>query len=813
MATLRILAPEGTTNYVRNPSARFDTTGWTASGSTLTRSLDYARFGIASFKVVANGSALHEGAYYRVNALAGISDPVTVSAYILGSGKVRIRLIDNPAGKEWFSQVVTLRADRWVRIDATGFSTGSNDMRLYVETDGLAPQAVTFYVDGAQMERKPYPTTYADGEQPNCRWNIMAHNSVSIREDYTRAGGRWVELAGPEQTEKNLYMTVVGGMGFAQIKNNIQSFADAPGSYYDNTKILERLVTLTFHAKHEQRARTCADATLRYLHELRQMLIDLIKPDKTAGGEEFLLEYQDGEYPIYLKARYDGGLEGDWDVRNQWINSFPVRFLAVSPMLWEDQQYVKQLDFQESDDNNYILARVDGAWGHMNFGLNNTVNDLEFGSRGEVIACGTFTIANNNVLATDPLIPANRIAYWDGTQWNLYGTGANGEIRDIAVAPNGYVYATGSFTSIGGVAANRIAYWNGSAWNAMGTGLNATGQHVAVAPNGDVYAGGEFTTAGTAAAQKIARWDGSQWQVLGVYGGLNGNVHAVAVTADGITVYAAGEFTDEYTNPASGLTRVASYDTVTGLWSAMGDGFASTVYELIIAPSGTLYAGGAFTLSGSQVMNGIGYWNGATWLAMGSGMDGTVYSLDVRANGEVIAVGDFTEAGGVDASGVAVWNGSTWTNLDIVQESVIYAVLYDAQGNIYLGADSPAHYAGVTLVENVGSAETHPNLYMAGPATLKFIENQTTKKRVYMELDILSGEDVFLDFGRGKIYSTIRGDLSYSILPGSDMRAFSLMPGENRIAALMVDDVDAKLYLSYVPRHWSADSTARGDEL
>jgi len=38
-----------------------------------------------------------------------------------------------------------------------------------------------------------------------------------------------------------------------------------------------------------------------------------------------------------------------------------------------------------------------------------------------------------------------------------------------------------------------------------------------------------------------------------------------------------------------------------------------------------------------------------------------------------------------------------------------------------------------------------------------------------------------------------------------------LLPGDNRIAALMVNDTDAKLYLNYVPRHWSADATARGD--
>src|SRR5512138_3332926 len=100
MMTLRILTPEGTTNYIQNPSARYDTTGWVAGGSTLTRSLDQARFGVASLKVVTNGAALYEGIYYRVSALAGFSDPITGSVYIRGTGRVRVRLIDNPTGPE-----------------------------------------------------------------------------------------------------------------------------------------------------------------------------------------------------------------------------------------------------------------------------------------------------------------------------------------------------------------------------------------------------------------------------------------------------------------------------------------------------------------------------------------------------------------------------------------------------------------------------------------------------------------------------------------------------------------------------------------
>src|SRR5258706_2538962 len=534
VASLRILVPDGTQNYVQNPTLRFDTTGWTLFSSTISRTLDFARFGIASLKVVTSGAVLREGVYYRVNNLLGIKDNITVSVYVRGTGKVRVRLNDNPGGQQWVSPSIFLSPLHWQRIEAIGRCSGGNDIRLTVETDGTSAQAVTFYVDAAQMERKPYSTTYCDGDQPGCRWNIIQSSSVSSRDAYTRLGGKWVSLSGPDRREEDLYMTVACGLGMAPITNNIQSFALAAGSYFQNTKITNRVVTLTFHAKNIDLFGKSL-FSLAALHRLRQFLIDLVKPDLTAGDQEFTLEYKDGDNPLYFNARYDGGLEGEWDIRNKWINSFPLRLLVVSPILVEDNQEIKDIDFQESLVLNGAAARVDGIWNNMNYGFlkvggitDGFNGDLELGRKGEIYAAGSFNTANSNVVAIDPNIPANCIAYWDGTKWNKLGSGvgAGTTIGDVAVAPNGYVYATGVFTTIGGVSANNIAYWDGAAWNAMGTGLNSSGQHISIAPNGDVYVGGDFTTAGGINASRIAKWNGSSWSSVGTRAGLNNSVYS-----------------------------------------------------------------------------------------------------------------------------------------------------------------------------------------------------------------------------------------------------------------------------------------------
>lgn len=827
-ASLRVLVPESTTNYVTNPTIRNDTTGWFAVGSTMTRTLDRARFGIASLKLVTNGTALNEGAYFRVSELSGIQDFVTVSIYVRGAGYVRIRL-NEQLGGQWVSQPKMLTGTRWTRLEVTGRCTGKNDVRLYVETADNIPKAVTFYADGAMMELKPYATTYVDGDQPGCRWNVVAHSTISTRDPYTRQGGRWVALAGPCREDDDIYVTAVGGMGMPSISNNVQSFAQAPGSYFQNSKIKDRVITLTFNVKKKD-TRITPNPSLNRLHELRQQLIDIFKPDKVRGDEEFVLEYTDGQYPIYIAVRYEAGLEGSWDIRNQWINTFPVRFLACSPMFWEDDQEVASLAFLDNFHSRYVTggaAKINGNWNNLNYGLNNRITSYAFGKNGEVYAGGQFTVANySTTLAIDPLIPALRIAVWNGTKWSALGLGADDTIEDVAVSPTGYVYVCGAFLNIGGVAANRIAYWNPntSTWNAMGSGLNGSPSTLAIAPNGDVYCGGAFTTAGGITAYRLARWDGLSWHSCGALLGLDGTVLDIEISPDGSTVYICGNFTTEQGGVASVLLRVAKYDVATNIFSALGSGFGNTCHSLALSQlSGILYVAGEFTTSGSSTINRIAKWNGSVWVALGTGMNGIVYDIDIDENENIIASGKFTTAGGVSCYRLAYWNGSVWVNQDVYISKAgspdpdYQAVKFHPNGDLYIGGQSfwyaLSYSSAYNLITNAGSSEVSPSVYIKGPGTLRWLENQTTGKRMYMNLSILNNEEVTIDFGQAKIYSSIRGDLSYSVLPGSDFKSWKLAPGENKIAAFMIDDVGGIMQIRYTPQHHSTDATARESEM
>jgi len=426
-ASLKIMVPEATVNFIENPAIRYDTSGWYSYGSTISRTFDQARFGISSLKVITTGTVISEGAYYRVNYLNGTSDAITVSAYVRGEGHIHIRLYDGGAGKEWVSKTETLRDDRWKRIFVTGRCSGSDDIRLYVET-GDHIQVTTFYVDGAQMEIKPYATSYCDGSKDGCRWDNMDNDSLSIRSPYTRDGGRWVDIFNEDE---NVYATATTGFGFGTIVNNLYDNTLFPGGVINNIKTDDRSLSIVFHAKNRDMSRNDkCEMSMRRLFELRQKLFDTIKPDKVGGNIPFWLEYMDGDIPLYAKVFYDGGMEGDWDIRNRWILDFPLRLLSTSPMFSEDNQQTALFDFSDTTILSGVAGRIDGEWETMNGGIWNnydptehtedtvdgTVKDMALGDRGEIYAVGRFKIINYNG-SISPNAVSDCAAYWDGYKW------------------------------------------------------------------------------------------------------------------------------------------------------------------------------------------------------------------------------------------------------------------------------------------------------------------------------------------------------------------------------------------------------------
>ncbi|HEY1788069.1 MAG TPA: hypothetical protein VGJ73_07940 [Verrucomicrobiae bacterium] len=314
--------------------------------------------------------------------------------------------------------------------------------------------------------------------------------------------------------------------------------------------------------------------------------------------------------------------------------------------------------------------------------------DAQFGwpgPGGEILSIAT---QNGQIYASGLFTPSTNapVEAWNGAQWNaigqVYGY-PQAIVYDMAVVGN-YLYIAGSFTNVSGVAANGLARWDGANWSSVGFSGSLAG--LAVSGN-NLYVAGAFTnsTADGGVATNIASWDGSAWHMLGGGVGLPGNGSAVETVAiqNGL-VYAGGAFTN------SGSLLVTNLAVWNGSsWSGLGGPFSSAVYALAFN-GGNIFAGGVFSQVGATTASGIAQWNGSAWSQVGGGLAGGSPFSDVTRlavfNGAVYASGSFTSAGGVAATNIAAWNGSTWSALGAGVSSTITRV-YSNVTNLYVGGN------------------------------------------------------------------------------------------------------------------------------
>lgn len=167
---------------------------------------------------------------------------------------------------------------------------------------------------------------------------------------------------------------------------------------------------------------------------------------------------------------------------------------------------------------------------NVNNGANNTVYSFAL-YNADLICGGSFTSVGNNQTA-------NRIVRYNSSgTFTAMGTGIDqGQVNALAVLSS-TLYVGGTFTSIGASTVNRLARWNGTNWNTVGAGCSGP-VNVLLARTNDIVLGGNFTSPGNS----IASWNGTTFGTFGagITGG-NATVNA-AVTWSNVLV-AAGNFT------------------------------------------------------------------------------------------------------------------------------------------------------------------------------------------------------------------------------------------------------------------------------
>ncbi|MHC4375174.1 MAG: hypothetical protein ACYS26_01115 [Planctomycetota bacterium] len=203
------------------------------------------------------------------------------------------------------------------------------------------------------------------------------------------------------------------------------------------------------------------------------------------------------------------------------------------------------------------LAAFDGSsWQELGGGTDQPVRAMLILEDGDQFPAPTLVVAGPFDKADNEL--HKRVAYWSGSGWGHFGD--NGEwgvgVSDIEAYDRGdgpELYVTGTFTTADDVPAERIARWDGSEWQPVGTGgtgLNGGfGESLEVYDDGGgarLYVAGSFSSVGSPSlpAQRVASTDGFDWFAAGP--GVNSSVNAIAVHDDGFNgprLVAAGQFT------------------------------------------------------------------------------------------------------------------------------------------------------------------------------------------------------------------------------------------------------------------------------
>lgn len=345
------------------------------------------------------------------------------------------------------------------------------------------------------------------------------------------------------------------------------------------------------------------------------------------------------------------------------------------------------------------IARWDGvSWSDVGGGTDTSIFTLATYA-GRLYAGGMFELAGGN--------PADHVAMWDGVAWTEVGGGTDGPVGDMEVLGSD-LYLCGSFFHAGGIPTRRVAAWNGSSWSEPGQGvefgvgvlasdgttLYAGGERGMVwswdgsswtlLPGGgnidavvldmatigqDLYVGGFFGMTG-ASGYNIARWDGNSWN--GLDNDLDLDQVVWTLHADDGMLYAGGVF--QNIGGVGDADFLARWDGTA--WEAIlgepGNGLNGTVYAMT-GIGGILYAGGQFTVAGSDSARNIARWDGKSWSPLGEGVDGTVYALRMIGK-DLYAGGSFSMAGGLPVSNLARWDGTSWFDVGGGANDVVTAL-------------------------------------------------------------------------------------------------------------------------------------------
>jgi len=290
----------------------------------------------------------------------------------------------------------------------------------------------------------------------------------------------------------------------------------------------------------------------------------------------------------------------------------------------------------------------------------NTATLFSDSATGLLYVGGDFRYVNNNLLV-------NRIATWDGNQWDSMGPGANqfsGSIRSI-VNFNSNIIACGNFFTP--VYSSNIGIWDGIQWYPMSGGPNTRGI-ILKSSIDTLYAFGIFDSISNMPSTGIGKWDGINWYSQTF------SCTDFSFVYDGTwyqnQFYIGGNFID--TISGSNDFAILYNDS---LHNVGGINIANGLQVLkLVEFQGKLYIAGNFPSYGNFGAN-IVSWDGQQFSSVGGGTDDFIWNMKV-IDDNLYVVGAFQNAGTVQSQYIARWDGINWHT---VGNSIFNCILVDVE--------------------------------------------------------------------------------------------------------------------------------------
>jgi hypothetical protein len=606
------------------------------------------------------------------------------------------------------------------------------------------------------------------------------------------------------------------GAGMTNIQNISSDYGLLDGAIFQRQRAEVSALTLTG---------TINGSSVADLHTKRRSLINAVKPDRSASQEAVVLQYLGSGSTRQASAYFETGLTmNEADVFREKIS---LRFALFDPFWESPTSSSATLTVQSTLSVNYIAQRAAcGVWGNMNSGTNGTVRSIISSSGNDLYIGGSFTTVNNTSTV------ASRVGQWSdsGQTWGRVGNGMNDNVVGLTQGRDGYLYAAGVFSTASNVAASNVARWSGTAWAAMASGIGGPGGAAAnlkaltTDNNGDIVIVGAIGAlgggGGAVTACGIGKWVVSSSSWAAVASGLRERTNTGNATGQDIDIAANGDYWVVGAFDAAGITTntacsVAVYSQAASAWTTIaGSGTPNGMRTVAFDAGGTAFMGvfGAAASNYLYTSNGVNLTIAAS-TPTGAGNGILEVQPDTTRNLMYVA-GTFTSLGGVSVKNFARFVGGGITPADIFFPGNVGVqdVHSASTGVLTVATDTTgtASAAAVTTITNNGTAATYPILTACAPssttAALVQLVNYTTGEAIYFNTVLAPNEIVTLDLrpGAKTLTSNFRGSIINSILPGSNVATWRLLPGANNISFFLTGGSGAAK-LSWVERFWSAD--------